>query len=107
MTIRSLLFAALVALVGAVLWAAPALAHEATASNVAGNGVGETASYQGQDTGGEAQENGAPGDGERVEVQVWTVFAAGVAAALGLLGFLLRALMGWVRTPPPQDEAHH
>jgi hypothetical protein len=49
----------------------------------------------------------ADDEDQRVPVQVWTVFAAGVAMGLGLLGFLLRAVMGWVKPPPPQEEAHH
>ncbi len=43
----------------------------------------------------------------RVGVQVWTVTAAGTAMAAGLILFLLRIIMGWVKPPPSQEQAHH
>lgn len=43
----------------------------------------------------------------RVGVQVWTVTAAGIAMAAGLILFLLRIFMGWVKPPPSQEETHH
>ena len=42
-------------------------------------------------------------------VQLWTVLAAGVAAGVGLLLYLLRIIMGWAQPPSreQQDESHH
>ena len=44
---------------------------------------------------------------QRVPVQLWTVLAAGGAAGVGLVLFLLRVALGRVKPPPPQDESHH
>ena len=46
-------------------------------------------------------------DDTRVPVQVWTVLAAGGAAGVGLVVYLLRVVMGWVKPPPPQKEPDH
>lgn len=46
-------------------------------------------------------------DDSRVEVQTWTVFAAVGAAAVGLLAFMVRVIMGWVKAPPPREESPH
>ena len=48
----------------------------------------------------------ATADEQRLSVQMWTVLAAGGAAALGLVLFLLRLALGWVKPPPPQEDAH-
>ena len=40
------------------------------------------------------------------KVQSLTVLAVAGAAALGLLAFLGRAIMGWVKPPPPPEESH-
>ena len=46
-------------------------------------------------------------DDTRVPVQVWTVMAFGSAAGVGLVLYLLRVAMGWVKPPPPQKEPDH
>lgn len=50
-----------------------------------------------------------PDDDDRVPVQVWTVLAAGGAMALGLVLFMVRAVLGLVKPPPPPQESaeHH
>ncbi len=44
---------------------------------------------------------------DRVPVMVWTVLAAAGAMALGLVLYLLRLIMGWVKPPPEQQEGQH
>ncbi len=53
------------------------------------------------------QIDGVADDDSRVEVQTWTIFAAASAAAVGLLAFMVRAIMGWVEPPPPKEESPH
>lgn len=48
-----------------------------------------------------------PNDSQRIDVQVWTLMAAGGAAALGLVLLGLRITLGWVKPPPEQEDAHH
>ena len=48
-----------------------------------------------------------PSDDQRVPVQVWTIMAAGAAAAVGLLLFFVRIALGRVAPPPPQEDAPH
>ena len=55
-----------------------------------------------------AQDDSAIDDEDtRLSVQLWTVLAAVGAAGVGLLAFLLRAMLGWVKPPPPQEEPPH
>ncbi len=55
-----------------------------------------------------AQDDSAIDDEDtRLSVQLWTVLAAAGAAGVGLLAFLLRAVFGWVKPPPPQEEPPH
>jgi len=54
------------------------------------------------------QQNDQADEEDRVPVQVWTVVAAAGAVLLGLLGFLLRLILGRVPPPPSEeDRAHH
>ena len=68
----------------------------------------QTVSVQPQEDGGQGAPDGASEPDDRVEVQVWTIAAAGIAMSIGLVALLVRMLMGWVKpAPPPQEEAHH
>ena len=91
-----------------------AVAGAATANVQASTGRGHvseasgTISVQPQEEGDEGAPDGASEPDDRVEVQVWTIAAAGIAMAIGLVALLVRMLMGWVKpAPPPQEEAHH
>lgn len=46
-------------------------------------------------------------DDQRIDVQMWTVMAAGGAAALGLVLLGIRLALGWTKPVPEQEEAHH
>ena len=68
----------------------------------------QTISVQPQEDGEQGAPDSAAESDDRVEVQVWTIAAAGIAMAIGLVALLVRMLMGWVKpAPPPQEEAHH
>lgn len=55
-----------------------------------------------------AQGDAAAQDDTRVPVQVWTVLSAAGAMCVGLLFFLVRLVLGWVKpAPPPQEEGGH
>ena len=98
---------ALVALLVAFLWLvhggwAPGQAYaEAQPETLVAAG----ASIDGPPT--ELLQQDATTDDQRLPVQVWTVLAAGGAAALGLVLYLVRLAMGWVKPPPPPDESEH
>ena len=53
------------------------------------------------------QIDGVADDDSRVEVQTWTLLAVVAAAAVGLLAFMVRVIMGWVEPPPPPEESAH
>jgi len=55
----------------------------------------------------ELQAEELTGENDVVDVQVWTLVAVGVAAAVLLLALLLRVAMGWVKPPPPQEDTPH
>ena len=92
--------------IGAVLLAMDAvtprmtLARERGPSLEAGDATGPTAPdalLAQADSGGD----------QRLPVQLWTVLAAGGAAGVGLVLFLVRVALGRVKPPPQQEEVHH
>jgi hypothetical protein len=91
------------ALVGAFLASALSIgiAHEPQAL-AAADATAET-----QADGGVQQDQPVEDDDSRIDVMVWTVFAATLAVSIGLLLFLLRLIMGWVKAPPAPQEEHH
>lgn len=53
-----------------------------------------------------SQQDAATND-DLLEVQMWTLFAVGGAAGLGLVLFLVRMALGLVKPPPPQEDPKH
>jgi hypothetical protein len=81
--------------------ATPDVGHAAT---MAGRPSSYGQPYDPQTTGDSAQ---PASEDQRLPVQLWTVMAAGGAAAVGLLLFFVRIALGRVAPPPPQEDAHH
>ena len=103
--------AAIVAVaIGALLWIAVAPPVGVTASQAEPGpafAYDDAAAAWSAPTGtiGQGRDAQASADDDRhVSVQVWTVFAAGGGAGVGLVLYLLRVVMGWVKPPPPQKE---
>jgi hypothetical protein len=48
-------------------------------------------------------------DDSSMRVMLWTVLAAGIAAGVGLVLYMVRVVLGRVQVPPTQqqDDAHH
>lgn len=111
MSVRTIVLTA--AAMAAFLWMTGAMtapsrsvARERAPAHPAADGV---AGWAAQAAPG-VQAGGGPGgadDSTRVPVQVWTVVAAVGAAAIGLVLFLVRLAVGWVKGPPPQEDSHH
>jgi hypothetical protein len=94
---------ALLAAVGLVLLGAFAVvAFEAPLASAA-----ESRDFDAGHDSGVQQDQSDDGDDNRVEIMVWTVFAAALALCIGLLLFLFRLIMGWVKAPPAPQEDHH
>jgi hypothetical protein len=96
------------AVIGAVLLAMDVVVPKTTLARDRGQTIAVAASV------GQAGPDAAPlprsqseDNTPRVPVQLWTVLAAGGAAGVGLVLFLLRIALGRVKPPPPQEGAHH
>ena len=83
-----------------------AISFASSLSNVAA-AAGQTPELSDESTVVELQAEELAGENDVVDVQVWTLMAVGVGAAVLLLALLLRIAMGWVKPPPPQEESGH
>ncbi len=105
MSLRTItLSAAIAALLLVVAWSVSAdhgVASDGASVPLEGGWTAQTAP--------DAQEGGSATteSDTRVPVQVWTVLAAISAAGVGLVLFLVRLAMGWVKPPPPPQEGEH
>jgi hypothetical protein len=95
---RRLSAPALVVAIAAALIAIGAIDHAVHTSSARAADDRPAAAYP---VGADAQDRADDGDDDRLAVQVWTVFAAVGAAAVGLLLFLVRIVTGGVQAPPP------
>lgn len=66
----------------------------------------DAATVDGVTIGQAAPQGDAPpaADDTRLPVQLWTVLAAGGAAAVGLVFFVVRVMLGRVGQPPPEED---
>jgi len=90
--------------IGAVLLALDAVTPKMTLARDRGPALEAASDAAGPDA-LVAQTDG--GSDQLLPVQLWTVLAAGGAAGVGLVLFLVRVALGRVKPPPPQEEAHH
>lgn len=104
--VRGLILLAVLAALG---WTATF--DSATAAEIDTSLVSDDAQIDGPDAMTAASQVGDEGtnseDNDRVPVQVWTLVTVVGAMGVGLLLYLLRMAMGWVKPPPAKEEAQH
>ncbi|MCH7811068.1 MAG: hypothetical protein IH958_00365 [Chloroflexi bacterium] len=104
----TLLWAFATASLAAFLWLA-ATAPDAVEASQGADVVSTQAGLHGDDADGfqSGEEDITADDDDRVPVQVWTVLAAGGAMAAGLVLFMVRLAVGWVKPASLEEESHH
>ena len=95
------------AVIGAVLLAMDAVVPKPALAAARGQTIAVAASVGQGGPAATPLQTSDSGNDQRVPVQLWTVVAAGGAAGVGLVLFLLRIALRRVKPPPPQEEAHH
>lgn len=106
--VRATLIAGVLAMlaVGSIALAAP---RDALALGVAGIVIDASDDASGPAQIDRSAQTSDEGDDTSMEVVLWTVLAAAIAAGVGLLLYMVRVILGRVQPPPvqPQDDAHH